>query len=373
MPVRVLHILHSMNRGGAENALMNYYRNIDHDKVQFDFLLTEQNHCLFEDEINQLGGKVYRVPLLSIKQPWKYCNAVKKFFKEHPEYHIVHSHTSSKSAVPLYLAKKAGIPVRIAHSHSTRSEKGLDGAIRDWLKKPLRKVATHLFACGVEAGKWLYGDELVNDGTVQVWPNVIECRNFEFNPEKRKEIREKLGVDDSTTLLAMTARFTVVKNQQFAVRILNEMLAKGVDAKLMLVGDGDERPNVEKLAQDLGIADKVIFVGVVPDVYNYLQGADFFLLTSLFEGVPLSAIEAQISGLRSIASTGCPAETDVTGQCSFLSLDEGPERWCDEIISHIDYPREGKMMKVRQAGYDAEHSAVKLQDFYLAQEAELHK
>ena len=158
--IRVLHILHSMNRGGAEAMLMNYYRNIDRTRVQFDFLLTEQNRCQFEDEIEYLGGRVYRVPLLRWSDPLPYINGVKRFFGEHPEYRIVHSHTSSKSAVPLWVAKKSGVPVRIAHAHNNKSESGVSGRVRDLLKIPLKKMATDFFACGEEAAKWLYGQRM---------------------------------------------------------------------------------------------------------------------------------------------------------------------------------------------------------------------
>ena len=152
--IRVLHILHSMNRGGAEVMLMNYYRNIDRSRVQFDFLLTEQKRCLFEDEIECLGGKVFRVPLLRMSNPLPYIKGVKSFFREHPEYKIIHSHTSSKSAVPLWVAKQCGIPIRIAHSHNNKSEGGVSGWVRDILKIPLKNVATDFFACGEEAAKW---------------------------------------------------------------------------------------------------------------------------------------------------------------------------------------------------------------------------
>ena len=179
--IRVLHILHSMNRGGAENAIMNYYRHIDRDKVQFDFLLTETDKCAFEDEIIAFGGRIYRVPLLTLRNPYSYCKAVRLFYKTHPEFKIVHSHTSSKSFLPLYIAKRNGIPIRVAHSHNSKSESGIRGWIRDCLKLPLRMVATDLCACGEEAAKWLYGEAVFNKGIVRIVPNVIETQAYDYS------------------------------------------------------------------------------------------------------------------------------------------------------------------------------------------------
>lgn len=363
-PIRVLHILHSMNRGGAENAIMNYYRNLNREEIQFDFLLTDPNKSKFEDEIGLLGGIVYRVPRLTLLNPFKYIRAVSLFFKFHPEYTIVHSHTSSKSFVPLYLAKKKGIPVRISHSHNSRTEKGLYGFIRDGLKPFLKLVSNNWFACGKDAGIWLYGKKASMTGKIRVWPNVIECSKFDFNAGIRKQMRSHLGISDNTTLMVMTARFTKIKNQQFAIQILDQLLKKGVNAKLVLIGDGETKYLLENFTQNLSLSDKVIFTGVIPNVYDYEQAADIFLLTSFFEGIPLSAIEAQVSGLKCFISTGCPKETDLTGLCSFLPLSMGAEYWAQELIKQIPYDRRSHLDDVRKSGYDAEYSAVKLQKFY---------
>ena len=363
--VKILHILHSMNRGGAENAIMNYYRHIDRGKVQFDFLLTEQNKCQFEDEINSLGGKIYRVPLLRIANPLPYIKAVSTFFNEHPEYQIVHSHTSSKSVVPLWIAKKKGIPVRIAHSHGSHSEKGINGWVRDCLKIPLKYVANHYFACGTEAAIWLYGKKYHNKGKIQILPNIIECKKFIYNAKIREEYRRKLEISDETILLGCTARFCYPKNQTFAVNLLNELHKKNIKSMLILVGDGDERPIIESNISKNELGDYVIFTGVVPNVSDYEQAMDVFLMPSFFEGLPLSLIEAQISGLKCFASTGVPQEADKTGLVSFIPLDKGPHYWAEQIVDQLPYTRRSYLHEMQEAGYDAETSAKKLQDYYL--------
>ena len=363
--VRILHVLHSMNRGGAENAIMNYYRHIDRDKLQFDFLLTEQNKCHFEDEINSLGGKIYRVPLLRMGNPLPYIKAVSAFFNEHPEYQIVHSHTSSKSVFPLWIAKKKGVPVRIAHSHSSQSEIGIDGTIRNLLKYPLKHVSTNYLACGEVAAEWLYGKEEFQAGHVKIIPNVIECKKFVYDTNIREEYRRKLGISNDTILLGCTARFCYPKNQIFAVDILNELHKKNINSMLLLVGDGEERPMIESNISKNGLGDFVIFSGVVPNVSDYEQAMDVFLMPSFFEGLPLSLIEAQISGLKCFASTGVPQEADKTGLVSFIPLDKGPRYWAELIVSQIPYNRRSYLLEMQEAGYDAETSAKKLQDYYL--------
>ena len=353
-----------MNRGGAENAIMNYYRNVDKSLVQFDFLLTAPDKCDFEDEIISLGGKVYRVPLLSMKNPLPYYKGVQKFFQEH-SYKIVHSHTSSKSAIPLWIAKNSGIPVRICHSHNTLSEKGINGLIRDFLKLPLRRVATHMFACGYEAAIWLYGKKLYEAGKVQIVRNVIEREKFEFNPNVRKAYREKLNIKPDTLLVGLTARFNHQKNHSFALDILKELSDQGANVRFLFLGDGVLKDEIIQKAKDLGIMEHIIFAGVVNNVNDYLQAMDIFLMPSFNEGLPLSLVEAQIAGLSCIVSTGVPAESDVTGLVSFLPLASGAKEWAKEIKKTQVRTRSSQADKIKKAGYDAKTSAVFLQIFYL--------
>ncbi len=365
MPVRVLHILHSMNRGGAENAIMNYYRHIDRSKVQFDFLLTSQDKSQFEDEILGLGGEIYRVPCMTLLNPWAYMKGVSRFFKKHPEYLIVHSHTSSKSFFPLLLARMAKIPVRISHSHGSRSEAGVKGRIRNFLKPFLKFVATHFIACGDSAAVWLFGPKMFNEGKVIVFRNVIEADRFDLDNEIRKEIRDSLGVDDATIVLGCTARFSHVKNHHFLVSLFDELHRVIPNSRLLLVGDGELRPIINNQVETLGINDSVFFSGLVSNVSDYVQAMDFFLLTSINEGLPLSLIEAQVSGLRCFVSKGIPCEADKTGLVSFLPLEKGPKYWANEIIKCLGYSRRSRLEDIRNAGYDASFSAKELEQFYI--------
>ena len=354
-----------MNRGGAENAIMNYYRHIDRSRIQFDFLLTEPNKCQFEDEIISFGGRVYRVPLLRMSNPFPYLKSVSAFFDEHPKYKIVHSHTSSKSVFPLWIAKRKGIPVRIAHSHNTRSETGFRGWIRDTLKIALKKVATHYFSCGEEAAIWLYGSRFYEEGKVRVLPNVIECQKFGFNDSIREQMRSQLSIHKETLVIGCVARFSLQKNLLFAIDVYQKIYEKEKDSMLLLIGDGEQRPHIESRISESGLVDSVFLTGVVPNVPDFEQAMDIFLMPSFFEGLPLSLIEAQISGLKCFVSTGIPQEVDKTGLVTFLSLNDGADKWAETIIANKHYARRSYVEDLKTAGYDAETSAKDLQAFYL--------
>lgn len=364
--IRVLHILHSMNRGGTEAMLMNYFRNIDRSQVQFDFLLTESRKCQYEDEIEELGGKVYRVPRLSLRNPFPYISGVRRFLNEHKEYSIVHSHTSSKSAVPLWIAKRCGVPVRICHSHNSKSEKGINGHIRELLKKPLKKVATDFLACSNEAAKWLYGERMLLEERVKIINNAIDIQHYIYNDLVAQDIRVELGLDDAVFVLGMVARFSKQKNHIWTLNIVKRLQEEGIKVKLLLVGDGELRSEIEETMDELGIGNNVVMVGVVPDVHTYLQAMDVLLMPSLHEGLGIAVIEAQTNGLPCIVSMGVPKEADVTGNVTFLPLNVN--EWSESLLSMIK-EKIGRdscaVNKVRDAGYDITIEGKKLERWYL--------
>lgn len=372
--IRVLHILHSMNRGGAENALMNYYRHIDRDKIQFDFLLTDTRKTLFEDEINSLGGHVFRVRPLNLSNPVPYILDVYRFFKTHKEYKIVHSHTSSKSLLPLLIAKSQDFPVRCSHSHNSKTETGLKGKVRDILKPFLKLVATDWLSCGYQAAVWLYGEKSAKSGSVTVFKNVIETEKFRYDLSIRNEYRKKYEISPEKILLGHTARFNTQKNHLFDVEILASIKNKGIPVKLMLIGDGELKQSIVSKAKEMGVIDDIIFTGVVSDVYNYEQAFDVFILPSLYEGLPLSIIEAQVSGLPCFTTKGTVSyECSVTDLVHYLPLEAGAEKWAEEIIEATMVSRRDRWNEVADAGYDAKKSARLLQDFYLRRYKEVQQ
>ena len=365
--IRILHILHSMNRGGAEAMLMNYYRNIDRTYIQFDFLLTEQNRCQYEEEIENLGGKVFRVPLLTFNNPFPYINGVKKFLKEHPEYKIVHSHTSSKSAIPLWVAKRCGVPVRVCHAHSSSSGHGLEGFVRWGLGVWLKRVATDFMSCGEGATICWYGENYLQKA--KIVPNAVDMDKYGFDVSVRQTKRDLLRLSADDCVLGMVSRFHPVKNHLFALDVLADLKQRECNTKLLFVGDGGLRSAREEKIVTLGLQNDVILAGLVSDVPNYLQAMDVVLMPSLNEGLPVSLIEAQANGLSVVASQGVPHEVDVTGNVMFLPLEV--KVWADYLTTKMTQTvkRDSEAVeKVRRAGYDIKTASKQLGNWYLEKE-----
>ena len=364
--IRILHILPSMNRGGAENAIMNYYREIDKSLIQFDFLLTDSSPCDFEEEIMSLGGKIFRIRPLQLHNPIPYIIDVYKFLKGHKEYKIVHSHTSSKSVLPLSIAKLLKVPVRISHSHNSKSEKGISGIIRNLLKPFLGISANVYMACGEQAAIWLYGKSFTNKGKVEIIRNVISAQKFRYNKNVRATIRQRFGVSDDTIIIGHVARMCHVKNHRFGLDILKELLEISPNIVYMIVGEGPEKDNLEKYAKQIKVDYAVKMVGLVDNVYDYEQAFDVFILPSYYEGLPLSIIEAQVSGLPCFTTKyTVSTECSVTDLVHYLPLSLGPKMWAKEIWSHTKYRRIDRYEEIKSGGYDAHTSSRILQEKYL--------
>jgi len=244
--IRVLHILNRMDRGGAETFIMNVYRKIDRNKVQFDFLLHTTDDCAYNCEIKALGGKIFSVPPRN-KGILKNKRALDKFFSEHKEYKVVHQHVSSLSYVePLRVAERHDVPIRIIHSHSTR-ESGIliHKYLHNWNKNFLKYFATHYFACSDLAARWICGDDMYNKGEILIIKNGIDTISFKFNKRYRKEIREEFGINDKF-VLGHVGRFTYAKNHDFIIDVFKEVHDFNKDAILLLVGDGEKRTLIKK-------------------------------------------------------------------------------------------------------------------------------
>ena len=357
MPIRILHIVTYMGRGGLETMLMNYYRAIDRTKVQFDFLTHRDFRADYDDEIEALGGKIYRLPNLN---PFSrsYLGALDRFFREHPEYRIVHSHLDCMSAIPLKAAKKHGVPVRIAHSHSSRQDRDLKYPLKLLFKRRISGQATQLFACGKEAGKWMFGTD-----DFRVLNNAIDAERYRFDPKVRQEVRRELAIPADAPVAGHVGRFMAPKNHGFLLRIFAQLPDH---ARLLLVGDGELRAENEQLAEELGVRDRVIFAGLRSDVDRMLQAMDVFVFPSLYEGLPLSIIEAQAAGLPCLISDKVPIECKKTELVTQIPLDASPTEWAEAVFSAAEAPRGDTLAQIREAGFDIRANAEWLQNYYLS-------
>lgn len=357
MPIRILHIVTYMGRGGLETMLMNYYRAIDRTKVQFDFLTHRDFRADYDDEIEALGGKIYRLPSLN---PFSrsYLGALDRFFAEHPEYRIVHSHLDCMSAIPLKAAKKHGVPVRIGHAHNSNQPRDAKYLLKLFYKRLIARNATQLFACSDEAGRWMFGD-----ADFRVLNNAIDAGRYAFDPAVRGEVRHELDLPADALVVGHVGRFDPQKNHRFLVEIFEKMPE---DARLLLVGDGVLRPDVEQQAEALGIRDRVLFTGVRTDVDRLLQAMDVFLMPSLFEGLPVSIVEAQAAGLPCLISDKVPIECKKTELVTQIPLEASPAEWAEAVLSAAEAPRGDTLAQIREAGFDIRANAEWLQNYYLS-------
>ena len=357
--LRVLQVVTHMERGGLESMLMNYYRYIDREKIQFDFLVHRQDRAAFDDEIESLGGKIYRLPRLV---PWSksYLSALNCFFDEHPEYKVIHVYQDCLSSAILKVAAQHNVPVRVAHSHSANQDKNLKYPIKLWYKRFIPQYATNLFACGKDSGDWMFGG-----APFQIINNAIDVETYAYNPTKRQEMRRQLGLENEITI-GHVGRFNQPKNHPFLLDIFAVLLKKEPNAILLLVGGGGGMSQIREKEQKLGIAEHVHFLGVRSDVADLMQAMDIFVLPSLYEGLPVTMVEAQAAGLPCIISDKIPPECILTeGLVDVMPLSASPGAWAEKILAKRAIPRTDRRAEIAVHGFDITTEAVKLQEFYL--------
>ena len=356
-PIRILQIVTNMSYGGLENLLMNYYRNIDRTKVQFDFLTHVSIHQDFEDEIRALGGKVYRLPRLN---PFsiRYRRKLEHFFVEHPEYKIVHCHLDCMAGLPLKIAKHCNVPVRISHSHNSNQSHNLKYLIKLIYKRIIPKYSTMLFACGKNAGDWMF-----NGKPYTILHNAIDAQQFQYSPSDSSQMKELLNTHNQF-VIGHIGKFRPQKNHLFLIDIFAEILKKDRNCCLVLVGTGPEMEATISKVKSLGLQDNVLFTGPRSDIPNLMQGIDVLLLPSLYEGLPVTIIEAQAAGLPCIISDGVPIECKLTDAVEQVALTNSPEIWADTVLKYRGYIRQNNQHLIKKAGYDINSNATWLEEFY---------
>ena len=345
-----------MHRAGLETMLMNYYRNIDKTRFQFDFLTHRPERSDYDDEIEEMGGKIYRAPRLYPQNYPAYFRYMKQFFSEHPEYKIVHSHIDAMSYLPLLAAKKAGVPIRIAHSHSTGIDLDFKYPLKQIFRHSLGGVTTDNFSCGEDAGKFLFCGK-----SFTVIPNAVDSARFYYNEGLRKKKREELGISDKFAV-GHVGRMSYPKNHEFLFTVFAKLLKIRPASVLLLVGTGEKEEELKKLAFQLGIASSVRFLGNREDVHELYQAMDVFVLPSRFEGIPLVGVEAQFASLPCLFSEGVPKEVAFSERCSFKKLSEPVSSWVEELLSltaNADRSRENKC-----SPYDIKTAVIGLESRY---------
>lgn len=359
--LRVLQAVTCMDRGGLETMLMNYYRHIDRTRVQFDFLTHRAREGAYDKEIYSLGGKVFTVPRQNPFSP-AYRHALHKFFSAHPAYTVVHAHLDCLSGVVLGCAKQHGVPVCIAHAHTTNQLRDFKYPIKDLYKRIIPRTATDLLACGEDAGRWMFGS-----APFLVLPVAIDTEKFRFDKNMREDMRRTLGITKEELLIGHVGQFRKEKNQAFLLDVLHSLRACGTKSKLLFVGDGEKRAAVQNRAAALGLTPYVLFLGVREDVPALLHAMDVFCMPSLYEGMPLSVLEAQAAGLPCLVSNGVPKDCLQTPRARQLPLSAPPSKWAEVILA------ESKVLSAAPSvlqSFDICENAHMLTAYYLQKDAQ---
>ncbi|SHJ28674.1 glycosyltransferase family 1 protein [Pseudobutyrivibrio xylanivorans] len=356
--IRVLQCVNNMHRAGLETMLMNYYRRIDREQIQFDFLTHRPERADYDDEIESLGGKVYYAPRLYPQNLPEYNRYMRQFFKEHPEYKIMHSHIDPMSYLPLKAGKKAGVPIRIAHSHNTSIDKDMKYWLKMYYRERITSVATDFLACGEEAGQFLFKGK-----PFEVVPNAIEKDPFLFNEDVRTKKRQELGLGDEL-VIGHIGRISYQKNHRLLVQIFSNIVKLNPNSKLLIIGVGEKEEEIRKLVNDLGITDKVLFLGKRTDVNELYQAMDAFVMPSFFEGVPVVGVEAQFAKLPCFFSDKVPVEVSFSEATSFIKLEEDPAVWAKTILDKMASFKDRRNIQLTDNRYDINESYIVLEDMY---------
>lgn len=367
-PLRVAQIMGKWLGGGVESFVMNYYKHLDHSKIQFDFLCDADSTNIPYKEIEALGGKVIIIP--PYQHAISYQKELKKALKK-GDYKLVHSHINTLSVFSLLAAKRAGVPIRIAHSHSTTNKKEKKKHLLKIILRPLSKVfSTHYMSCSEHAGRWQFGNKAFSAGKVKLIHNAIELNKFKFNENIRNDIRRKLKIDNGTLVVGNIGRFVQTKNHSFLIDIFKEIHEQNSNSILIMVGQGPLMKEIQEKAKNMGLSDQVKFLGQIDNVNELYQAFDVFILPSLYEGLGMVLIEAEASGLKCITSLTVPKEVGLVKDHVIFKELTNPEAWAEEALK--PYVREADLSKLETL-YDIDKNAKELESYYLSLGSEINE
>ncbi len=360
-PIRILQVIGSLNIGGSQTMIINLHKAIDRTRIQFDYICDKSDEMELRPIVESLGAKVYVLPAFNGLNLMEVVKAWDDFLINHPEYRILHSHVRSYASLYIPIAKKHGLKT-IIHSHSTSNGTGFKAFGKKVLQFPLRYQADYYFACSKEAGKWLFGNRIVNSSDFFIVPNAIDSEKFSYDYQTRLKIRKELHIDNNY-VIGTVGRLTKSKNQSFLLDVFAAYKKKNTSSVLLFIGDGELRRQLMEKARRLNISDDVLFVGNKENVQDYYQAMDLFTFPSLWEGLGTVAVEAQCSGLRCVVSTGVPKSVDLgLGLLTFVNVGSA-EEW-ERSLTNQAYSRESQRLAVINRGFDIKESAKKLEQFY---------
>lgn len=364
--IRVLHVIHGMDCGGAENFIMNLFRTIDRDKIQFDFLVHTKSKCYFDDEIKKLGGKIYHVPRYNLLNAHKYKNSIESFFKQHKNINIVHGHIGSCAHIYIKIAKKYGITT-IVHGHSGKPYRWtLKNITYYYLVKKVRKLADYFFACSKQAGLFRYGKNIVsNKSKFKVLYNAIDLKKYKYNKQTRDQIEKELFLDKETILFGHIGSYTNVKNHKFLIKVIKEAAAINKNVKCILVGDGSLKNKIIKQIDKSNLSDNFIIEPLRNDIFKVLQRIDCLIFPSLREGLPLTLIESQAASLPCLISDNITKDVAITNCINYKSLNDSAKSWAETALNLAGHKRGIIQSDALNKQYNINLITNELEQFYL--------
>lgn len=363
--IRVLHVIGKMDCGGAETLLMNLYRNIDRSKIQFDFMVHTSEKGFYDEEIIKLGGKIYTAPTFNVVNILQYSRFWKKFYQTHSEHLIIHGHINSSAAIYLNEAKKQG-RIAVVHSHNTKTkEKNLRALAFNAFSYPIRHIADYFFGCSYQAGIDRFGKKIADSNRFQVLNNGIDASLYIYNPSIRYTMRERLNINENTTVIGHVGRFAPQKNHFFLLKIFESYHKINKNSELWLIGKGELEKEIRKKVKEFDLLKSVKFFGVTDCVQEYLQAMDVFVFPSIYEGLGIAVVEAQAAGLPCIVSEAIVPEADIgAGLMKHNNLSDSLLLWNKSIDESLDQKRKNTFNYVINAGYDIKAISTYLSQFY---------
>lgn len=356
--IRILHMIGALEMGGSQALVMNLYRHMDRKKIQFDFVLDHPERDAYANQVKALGGQIYTMPgfhgnVMEVRRAWD------TFFTQHPEYRVLHSHVRSYASLYLPVAKKHGVKT-IIHSHSTSNGSGLSSLVKLALQVPLRRQADVLMSCTREAGVWLFGEKACRSERFFLLPNAVDVEKFRYNETVRREYRQTLGIEDKL-VVGHVGRFHEAKNHGFLLESFAKLRKQQPEARLLVVGDGELRGDIEEKIAALGIQDAVILTGNRGDVAELMQAMDLLAFPSKWEGLPVTVVEAQAAGLPCLISDRITRDVDLSPLVRRLPIDSA-EVWAQAMAEPA--ARQDVHQAIAAAGFEIGESVERLSGLY---------
>ncbi|MEG1410481.1 MAG: glycosyltransferase family 1 protein [Romboutsia sp.] len=370
-PIRVLHIVGNMNRGGTETMLMNLYRNIDKNRIQFDFISFDDEEAHYDKEIRRMGGKIIKISKPSLLGFYKSVSEISNIINEYGPYRVVHAHTLFNSGFAIIASKKLGIKIRITHAHTTsdNEENLLRKIYIKYMRSIINRYSTHILACSNEAGRYLFGKDCSKKNNYSFFPNLIDYKNIlEVNNEEVTKFKKERNLDDKL-VMGHIGTLKQSKNQKFLIEITHFLVSQNYNVELLLVGQGNMKDELERLVKEYGLEENVLFTGVREDIDIMLHSMDIFIFPSIYEGLGLVLLEAQAAGLPCIVSEAIQEEADLgLGLIKQLNLSDGEVKWSEEILQSANEKKDISRNKIKKVfeehGYSTKKCISKLMQLY---------